>query len=178
MSVFTLDDIKWAAEECERQRSGEMSVYRLAQALDLIRDRKGRNKRPSLEDISHLGHIVEPEKNRRPHPATQLWRTVRVTIGGVVPLPNPEHLDRLMENLHIAWGDLSADEWYREFEEIHPFVDGNGRVGSILWNLKRGSIMNPKAPPDFWSEENKRRATAHQWLEYERVAGRYGSSEA
>lgn len=155
MGVFTLPDVEWAAEECTRQRSGEMSVYDLCRALNYAREAIGR-KKPPLESIALLGHIVEPNKNPDPlqRSSNNLWRNVRVTIGGVVPLPEPDQLTRLMDNLIDAWGDLKADDWYRAFEEVHPFVDGNGRVGSILWNIHRGSILNPKAPPDFWSEAN------------------------
>jgi hypothetical protein len=152
MLFFSQDDVLWAVEECERQRVGPMKVHYLLRALRFARLDIFPRK-PTLEEISLLGNMVEPDRN--PPPSQRLWRKERVTIGGVVPLPPPLHLPRLMEGLLNAWGDMEADEWYREFEEIHPFVDGNGRVGSILWNFKRGSILNLKAPPDFWSESNQ-----------------------
>lgn len=152
---FDMWDIHWAAEECERQRSGEMSVYHLLYALAF--QRLSVVKTPSVRDIAILGHLVEPDKNPYPTPGETegIWRDVGVTIGGVIPLPKPELLDRLMVNLVEAWGSIDSDEWYREFEEIHPFVDGNGRVGSILWNLHRATLHGPVAPPDFWSEKNQ-----------------------
>lgn len=171
--TFTFHDIQWAAEECTRQRSGEMSVARLIEALAYAR-KVIAQRGLLLGDIAFLGWLVEPSKNHCPTGSSKgLWRRVKVTIGGVVPLPPPEKLDRKMELLYEAWepgakgqrigedyigSKLNADQWYREFEEIHPFVDGNGRVGSILWNLHRGTLDKPEAPPDFWAESNREAA--------------------
>lgn len=42
---------------------------------------------------------------------------------------------------------LGAEEdikrWHVAFEEIHPFIDGNGRVGRILLNLQRLNVNLP-----------------------------------
>lgn len=59
-----------------------------------------------------------------------------VRIGRFVP-PQPDLLPRLMENLETAYEnrELDADtlaSWYTDFETIHPFQDGNGRVGGII----------------------------------------------
>lgn len=170
IDTFSWHDIQWAAEECTRQRSGEMSVARLIEALAYAR-KVIAQRGLLLGDIAFLGWLVEPSKNHCPTGSSKgLWRRVKVTIGGVIPLPPPEGLDRKMELLYEAWEpggrgtvlgqpyleqSLSADQWYKEFEEIHPFVDGNGRVGSILWNLHRGTLDKPEAPPDLWAESNR-----------------------
>jgi len=62
------------------------------------------------------------------------WRRVRVVVGGHQP-PLPADVPGLMGELEEAYrimtlGDLKA--WYYDFETIHPFEDGNGRVGGII----------------------------------------------
>ena len=64
------------------------------------------------------------------------WRTIRVQIGMHHP-PGPEQLEKLMEQLEMLYEDREItvemlQEWYKDFETIHPFVDGNGRVGGII----------------------------------------------
>jgi hypothetical protein len=100
--------------------------------------------------IQNLGHIVEPRENRTP----SSYRKVNVWIGRSMKAPYMQ-VPRLMGKLIEAWDRLSSDEWYWEYEEIHPFADGNGRTGNILWNLHRGSIAADQLafPPDFWGDK-------------------------
>ena len=63
------------------------------------------------------------------------WRKVNVTVGGHKP-PHWEWIPDLMKDLVsksqyiTSIGDLY--NWYHNFETIHPYQDGNGRVGGVI----------------------------------------------
>lgn len=72
------------------------------------------------------------------------YRKIQVLItGSKYPLPKPNAIPKLMramvKNIALQKSNLHKVEWaaklHKEFVFIHPFVDGNGRVGRLLMNL-------------------------------------------
>lgn len=63
-----------------------------------------------------------------------------------------------LENAIVAWcedfaaGKKSIDELFYEFEFIHPFNDGNGRVGHLMWaidTVRRTDEWPKTLPPEY-----------------------------
>ncbi len=78
-------------------------------------------------------------------------RHTEVTAGGR-RCPNWTEIPALM-NFYVEQvlpSNTTAEEKYHIFELIHPFLDGNGRVGKIIYNYLRGTLDNPEFPPDFF----------------------------
>lgn len=70
------------------------------------------------------------------------YRTVQVFVGRSIP-PNPSEVPNQMARL-LRWYSTNkkklhplvlASYFHSEFEKVHPFVDGNGRVGRLLMNF-------------------------------------------
>ena len=79
------------------------------------------------------------------HPDAGQWRRMNVRIAGMkhVP-PRMEHVPLLMSEWEESYAkrDLRGEDplslgssMHFEFESVHPFADGNGRVGRLLLNL-------------------------------------------
>lgn len=134
-----LQQIKYCAEECARQKSGELSVYWMARALEMLLIDVNQSINETL--ILNLGALVEPEKNLRG------FRHTSVRFADYSFAPDAEIIPDAITSLCNA--GLTAAEFYQEFEEIHPFIDGNGRVGSLLFNLINKTLDNPIKPPIF-----------------------------
>lgn len=141
---LSLQDIYFCAHEIQLQRDTPDHVYYMALALAFTRDYidtiQSITQRVLITDslVKQIASICYGENLD--------YRTVPVLIGGkIIP---PTHIDRQMTNLLDAQEYLTDVEFYREFEEIHPFVDCNGRTGAILYNIHH--INDLQLPPDLW----------------------------
>lgn len=98
--------------------------------------------------IKNLEHrlIGEVQSRVTAHqPELDMWRgayrdrsRVHVTVGGkevLAPALVPAAMEEWLENF---W-DRTPKENHIRFEKIHPFIDGNGRVGRLLmwWQERR-----------------------------------------
>ncbi len=97
-------------------------------------------RRPEVADAILLGRKIEPGRNE------DGLRLIGVRVGWTV-CPSPEKVPILLERLWEKRDELPPLDFYKEFELIHPFVDGNGRTGKVLLNWLAGKLLDPFFPP-------------------------------
>jgi Fic family protein len=107
-------------------------------------ERNLRKPRLTHEDMLKLHKVIAA--NVMDQGAAGRYRTIGVRVGRFVP-PPPEDVSGLMFELLEWWNTESAKQSsiissaviHHRFESIHPFADGNGRMGRTLalWELYR-----------------------------------------
>ncbi|MCX6818199.1 MAG: Fic family protein [Candidatus Aenigmarchaeota archaeon] len=145
-STITVSEVREIIREDKwppRRSKEEISeTYGVAEAVDFIRKTK---EHVSLELIKSLHRIVF--KNSKAFAGEFRSKGIEVAVvdskGGVIHKGAPQkQVARLLKEL-VKWYDRSKGKYHpivlaavvhNQFENVHPFQDGNGRVGRLLLN--------------------------------------------
>ena len=74
------------------------------------------------------------------------YRQCQVWVGNDTP-PSPFKVPQLMDSLGAATVDNYLT-WYQQFETIHPFIEGNGRVGGVVIAVLSFNVNGVFTVPD------------------------------
>lgn len=138
-----------AAKECIRQQVGIKGLADLIKTYELAHENADRP--PTEIDAFAIAARVNgrdlidyrstpvtfPDMTIAPH-----WSVVRDAMRSMFNYPANQYL--------INGRVDETDEWIKNFLDIHPFGDGNGRTAWILrtWLLKQWD--NPEELPDYY----------------------------
>lgn len=121
----------------------QLEAINHAKAVEFIKELRKQRKKHQLiteDDIKGIHKII---LSGIMDDWAGIYRQTSVIIRGTnVELPDVREVPRLMANF-VKWLENQQEEHpvrvaslaHYKFEDIHPFIDGNGRVGRLLMNL-------------------------------------------
>ncbi|OGY26191.1 MAG: hypothetical protein A2Z11_00505 [Candidatus Woykebacteria bacterium RBG_16_43_9] len=156
---LTETDKELILKQCENQKatsteevSAFTDAYREAKKFAFTATLSQLSEEEVLSLVKDLAELTVPQTKGQ-------YRTVPVTFRSGERGIDPALIERAMSSWAQAFAanQLSALEAYEEFEKIHPFVDGNGRVGDLVWKIatvKESGKWPEELPPDVFGGSN------------------------
>lgn len=147
MADLTID-----IEEYLRESNAIESVYGDQALRDSVEAWRYLREQKQLTQEIVRGVHARVLQHRQPDIAGE-YRDVQVYVGDHVP-PRPDVVESEIAEL-LEWvpeNAVEAIEWHVRFETVHPFADGNGRVGRLLylWHCWRLGLE-----PVMWRAKDK-----------------------
>lgn len=142
------------AIQCSSQSAGtdhQASLY-FAYGLAYAKVQDGM-RLPELDFILDLAYAIEPRCSGR-------VRDENFTFPDGTKAAHYMSVDHELGTLfHHARTFQGASEWevqywVKQFLDIHPLTDGNGRTAWLLYNWMRNSWEDPAVLPDFYRSES------------------------
>lgn len=143
---LTLEEVRAIEEGRPVPQAGERARREILNQLAGLRfiEKNQKKKEMTRTDLLRLHKIIA--SNVMDQGEAGQYRTIEVRVGSYQP-PPAKAVRGLMQD-YLQWWNQKAMEWppvissailHYRFEEIHPFGDGNGRMGRALalWELYR-----------------------------------------
>lgn len=155
-TLFTQQDIELVEKQCVHQKATKPYDYIAfgmcyAKAKELVVTGNCRISKGILSLIDEMALVLD---NRNIG-----YRRVPVRFangGSGIPHTN-------IERAMCSWSEFyqtinekdDVNKAYKEFEAIHPYVDGNGRIGHLIWAMAMTCVTGDwpmELPPNFWTD--------------------------